>query len=83
MAGRVTARAIRTHEPFLRTVAVRVGDAPFQARDLRAQGVAVPPDQDLRQLRETGCLVRIGRSRGSTRWQLAAGVLALCREGQP
>ncbi|MFA7122136.1 MAG: hypothetical protein WC277_11700 [Bacilli bacterium] len=83
MAGRVTARAIRTHEPFLSTVAIQVGDAPFLARDLRAQGVAVPSDQDLRQLRETGCLVRLGRSRGSTRWRLAAGVLALCREGQP
>jgi len=70
----VTAKTIQVYEPFLRAVAERMGDAPFFAQDLRAQGVAVPPGQVFRTLGESKCLIRVERVNGAIRWRLAPGV---------
>ena len=46
MPSLVTAKTIQAYEPFLREIADRVGNDPFFAQDLRAQGVAVPGSPD-------------------------------------
>lgn len=74
MRSHVSTQAARTHAPFLLAVADAVGDEPFFAKDLRAQGVAVPPSQILRTLKDAGCLIKTGRVKTSVRWRLAPGV---------
>ncbi|MFA7122322.1 MAG: hypothetical protein WC277_12640 [Bacilli bacterium] len=74
MPSLVTAKTIQAYEPFLREIADRVGNDPFFAQDLRAQGVAVPHGQIFRTLGESKCLIRVERVNGAIRWRLAPGV---------
>ena len=81
MPSLVTAKTIQAYEPFLREIADRVGNDPFFAQDLRAQGMAVPNGKVFGALKDAKCLIQVARVQGINRWQLDPAVFEHFQRG--